>query len=58
VPVLLAFKEVRDQMIWSVAETSINCVFTINIVVCFLSAYYDKKHILVTDRKVRVAYLV
>ena len=49
-PVRITFIDVTD-INWIFIDTIIDCLFFIDILVSFNSAYYDNSGVLITDRK-------
>lgn len=49
-PYALAFLDTTDDL-WTILNTIVDCVFLIDIIVNFHSAYYDKEFEMVDDKK-------
>lgn len=51
-PYRIAFTEDGDDVAWQIVNNSIDVLFLIDMILCFLSAYYTEEFELVEDRKV------
>ena len=52
IPLLVAFQDEREIFTYTVIDLATNAMFTLNIIVTFLSAFYDEEHNLITKHKV------
>jgi hypothetical protein len=54
IPLLVAFQDEREIFAYTVIDMVTNAMFALNIIVTFLSAFYDDEHNLITRHKVIV----
>ena len=56
IPLLVAFQDEREIFTYTVIDMVTNSMFALNIIVTFLSAFYDDEHNLIAKHKVVLIY--
>lgn len=57
IPLLVAFQDNRQELIYTVVDYLTNILFALNICVIFFTAFFDEEYDLITDRMVRIIFV-